>query len=126
MFDWDVIQRRGKWSEQLAAIHDFHPQEALLTHEDGRQLFHPDDIERRARENAEVLEKGDEFQFEFRTNRTDGELKWILSHGRIVRDATGRAIRIIGTHTDITAQKQSEKATNLLASIVDSSDDAIV
>jgi PAS domain S-box-containing protein len=126
MFDWDVIQRRGKWNEQLAAIHDFHPHDGFITDEEWRRLFHPEDVERLARENAEVLEEGDEFQFEFRNHRSDGELKWILSHGRIVRDATGRAIRMIGTHTDITAQKQSEKATNLLASIVDSSDDAIV
>ena len=126
MFDWDVIQRRGKWNEQLAAIYDFHPRDENITAEEWRSLFHPEDVERLAGENAGILKKKDDFQFEFRTNPIRGELKLILSHGRIVRDATGKAIRMIGTHTDITAQKQSEKATNLLAAIVDSSDDAIV
>ncbi len=126
MFDWDVIQRRGKWNEQLAAIYHFHPRDENITAEEWRSLFHPEDVERLAGENAGILKKKDDFQFEFRTNPIRGELKLILSHGRIVRDATGKAIRMIGTHTDITAQKQSEKATNLLAAIVDSSDDAIV
>lgn len=126
MFDWDVIQRRGKWNEQLAAIYGFHPHDEYITAEEWRRLFHPGDVERLARENAEVLTEKNEFQFEFRTNPADGELKWILSHGRIVRDAAGKALSMIGTHTDITAQKQSEKATSLLAAIVDCSDDAIV
>ncbi len=126
MFDWDVIERRGKWNEQLAAIYDFHPHDEHITAEEWRRLFHPEDVERLARENADLLKEKDEFQFEFRTNPSDGEAKWILSHGRIVRDATGKALRMIGTHTDITAQKQSERATSLLAAIVDSSDDAIV
>jgi PAS domain S-box-containing protein len=128
MFDWDVIQRRGKWNEQLAAIYGFDPHDEYITADEWRRLFHPEDVERLARENAEILREReeDEFQFEFRTNPADGELKWILSHGRIARNATGKALRMIGTHTDITAQKQSEKATSLLAAIVDCSDDAIV
>jgi signal transduction histidine kinase len=39
----------------------------------------------------------------------DGRWKWILSRGvAISRDASGRPLRVIGTHTDITAAKQAE------------------
>ena len=39
----------------------------------------------------------------------DGQWKWILSRGVVIaRDAAGRPLRMIGTHTDITAAKQAE------------------
>ena len=51
----------------------------------------------------------DKFQFEFRAIRPDGSVRYMLSHGRIVRDASGAAVRLIGTHTDITDRKQAEE-----------------
>lgn len=39
-----------------------------------------------------------------------GDYKWILSRGKIIeRDAKGKPLRIIGTHTDISAQKEKEQ-----------------
>ena len=39
----------------------------------------------------------------------DGQWKWILSRGIVIsRDAAGRPLRMVGTHTDITGAKQAE------------------
>jgi len=39
-----------------------------------------------------------------------GEYKWILSRGKIIeRDENNNPLRIIGTHTDISAQKEKEE-----------------
>ena len=39
-----------------------------------------------------------------------GEYKWILSRGKIIeRDSKNRPLRIIGTHTDISVQKEKER-----------------
>lgn len=35
MFDWDVVQRRGMWNPQMAAIYDFHPKNEYITAESG-------------------------------------------------------------------------------------------
>jgi PAS domain S-box-containing protein len=110
MFDWDVVQRRGMWNPQMAAIYDFHPKNEFITAEEWSSLFHPDDRSRLVHEAEQVWKEGDEFTFEFRTVRRDGEIRWVLSHGRIVRDAAGNAIRMIGTHTDITKGKKVEIA----------------
>jgi PAS domain S-box-containing protein len=110
MFDWDVVQRRGMWNPQMEAIYHFHPKNEYITAEDWSSLFHPDDRSRLVHEAEEVWKEGDEFTFEFRTVRRDGEIRWVLSHGRIVRDAAGNAIRMIGTHTDITKRKTVEIA----------------
>ena len=41
----------------------------------------------------------------------DGEYRRILGRGKILsRDASGRPLRVIGTHTDLTARKATERA----------------
>src|SRR5579862_5020278 len=110
MFDWDVVEKRGNWNAQMAAIYDFRPKNEYITAEEWMSLFHPEDRSRLAHEAEQVWKEGDEFTFEFRTVRRDGEIRWVLSHGRIVRDAAGNAIRMIGTHTDITTGKKAEVA----------------
>lgn len=109
IFDWDVAERRGVWNDQMAALYDFNPGASHITAEQWRKLFHPLDVDRLTHEYERVAKDVDKFQFEFRTIRRDGELRWILSHGRIVRDAHGNAVRLIGTHTDITDRKQVEE-----------------
>jgi two-component sensor histidine kinase len=45
--------------------------------------------------------------------RPDGDIRWLLAHGRVVRDDNGRPVRALGTALDITDRKQAE-ADNLL------------
>jgi len=110
MFDWDVNLRRGSWNDQLATLYDFRPAENYITAEEWLSLFHPDDVGRLVRENEQTLRENDKFQFEYRTAPRGGETKWILSHGRVVRDTQGKALGLIGTHTDITDRKLVEQA----------------
>ena len=109
MFDWDLIELRGKWNEQLAALYQFWPSGDYITREEWHSLFHPDDVGRLVEEAKTAIAERDQFQFEYRTVRPTGEVRWVLSHGRIVRDASGKAIRMIGTHTDITDRKEVEE-----------------
>src|SRR5215469_9245135 len=109
MFDWDLIELRGRWNEQLATLYQFWPSGEYITREEWHSLFHPDDVVRLVEETTTAIVEKDQFQFEYRTVRPQGEIRWVLSHGRIVRDATGKAIRMIGTHTDVTDRKQVEE-----------------
>jgi len=108
IFDWDVGESRGQWNEQMAALYDFQPDGPYITAEEWRRRFHPDDTDRLAQEFNHVIRELDKFQFEFRTVRPNGNIRWMLSHGRVVRDLSGKAIRLIGTHTDVTDRKQAE------------------
>src|SRR5262249_30535021 len=56
-----------------------------------------------------------------------GEVRWLRNYARPVWDgAQARVVRIYGAAQDITERKQAEQAQALLASIVESSDDAII
>ncbi|MFD1623035.1 EAL and GGDEF domain-containing protein [Azospirillum griseum] len=48
-------------------------------------------------------------QHEFRIRRADGGESWMLVRGLAVRDENGRAIRMAGSMTDITARKKAEQ-----------------
>ncbi len=58
------------------------------------------------------------FAVEHRLQCKDGGWKWILSRGMVVsRDATGKPLRMIGTHTDLTAHKQAEQDRLILGKL---------
>ncbi len=79
-------------------------------------LLHPDDRER-AGEPLDCVEgRCDSFEMEFRMKSRSGGWRWILSRGKAVaRDAQGRALRLVGTHVDITDRKQAESVQAFLA-----------
>lgn len=113
MFEWDISEKRGAWNPQLANLYGFNPAAGFITEDEWRKLFHPDDVSRLIQETERVFRDQDQFHFEFRTVRPNGDVRWILSHGRIVRDADGTSVRMIGTHADITERKQFEEAEKI-------------
>jgi PAS domain S-box-containing protein len=98
-----------------------------------RQSLHPDDQHLLARYHA-LANTQDSFPAEYRIVKADGTVSWLSGYGRVFdRQADGRAHRMINVATDITERKQVEAALGesqqrlrWLASIVESSDDAII
>lgn len=60
----------------------------------------------------EIIEgKSDNYSFEHRIKRTDGTIRWVISKGKRAND--GNTVKIIGTLTDITELKETEKKLKL-------------
>ena len=71
---------------------------------------HPDDREPVMKAAQECLEgKTPEYIFEHRMIHKNGTTRWILVRGKVIRDAQGNAVRMVGTDTDITDLKQAEE-----------------
>jgi two-component system sensor histidine kinase EvgS len=75
------------------------------------EYLHPEDRDRVHATHLDCLEGArDEFEMEFRMRTRSGQWCWIDSRGRVVRrDAHGRGVRMVGTHTDITHRKEAEQ-----------------
>ena len=68
-----------------------------------------------------------EFASEYRMRHRNGSFIWMLSRGAVVRDASGGAVRMAGSQTDITAGKVADPLTGLPNRLyfLDRLDDAI-
>ena len=73
-----------------------------------------------------ALSRNGDFSEEFQAIWPDGSHHWLWSRGSVYFDEGGEPLRMAGIILDITARKQAEIETERLASIVASSDDAII
>jgi PAS domain S-box-containing protein len=75
------------------------------------QRVHPNDLERIRHLRQLFASSGeDHFEAEYRYVDACGEYVWLLSRGKVLaRDSEGRALRVAGTHVDITRLKQVQE-----------------
>ncbi|HTD51424.1 MAG TPA: PAS domain S-box protein, partial [Thermoanaerobaculia bacterium] len=71
-------------------------------------LVHPEDRDMVRKGIQAALEEGGPYSVEHRIIRPDGSIRWLREQADIVRDDTGRAIRMVGIVQDITERKQLE------------------
>ncbi|MCX9148697.1 PAS domain S-box protein [Erythrobacter sp. WG] len=82
------------------------------------EAVHPEDRPR-LEETVARQRAGQETSIEYRINLPDGGEKWILDFAYPVFDDAGRVVRTIGVGEDITARKQSEMRSELIAREMD-------
>lgn len=106
-WDWhiptDVVQFGGQWESILGYSPDEMPPHA----HDWEERVHPDDIVSvRERLTKHLEGKSPLYESEHRLKAKDGSWVWVLHRGRVVeRDEQGRAIRALGTHSDISQKR---------------------
>ncbi len=112
IWDWDLAANKMVFSERWAAMLGYEPNEIDSSFRGWMQLVHPDDTAgvKKALE-AHLEGKIPVYQTEHRMRAHSGEWRWILARGKVVRrDATGRPLRMSGTHKDITERKRARQA----------------
>lgn len=112
VWDWNIATDTGYFSPSYYRMLGHEPGALPATVQTWLDHLHPEDRERAVRANMDCVEgKTQSFQAEFRMRTRDGKWRWILGRGSAVtRDAEGRALRLIGTHQDITDRKVAEEA----------------
>ncbi len=76
---------------------------------DIRELVHPDDAERVARERKQSLSSGSPLKIEARFLRYDREYRWLFLYYKPLRDQLGRITRWVVPAIDIDDRKRSEE-----------------
>jgi len=107
---------RNKRSPEYLLIHGLPPEAVNESHEDWVRRVHPQDramVESQFR--ATVMGEACDYQVEYRIIRpSDGAVRWISAIAQIERDESGRALRLVGAHIDITERKEAEAHLRLL------------
>ena len=93
----------GPRSPEYLEIHCLSP-DTIDTHENWLKRIHPDDRDRALGHLLATVNGADiRYSSEYRIIRpNDGQLRWIACEAQIERDETGRALRLVGAHMDIT------------------------
>jgi PAS domain S-box-containing protein len=112
LWDWDLATGEVVIDKTSADLLGYAVEELTSLAQQWQQLIHPDDLPRTERALAEYLggsRLDGHVEVEHRIRVKSGEYRWILTRGKVVqRSDEGRALRIAGTHTDITASKEIE------------------
>jgi PAS domain S-box-containing protein len=108
IWDWDVgtdtVYFSPRWKSMLGYAED----EVRNEFSEWESRVHPDDRDRASKAIQDYLEgRSAEFELEHRLRHKDGFYRWILARGAAVRDNEGRPYRMVGSHIDITVQKQT-------------------
>jgi PAS domain S-box-containing protein len=109
VWDWTPGSAEAFWSPEVYKLLCL-PQDSPLETYQILQMVHPDDRPRLDAEMARALAKSGDYEVEFRVIRGDGELRWLVSRGRVMHDSEGRHSRMVGVNFDITERKLIEQA----------------
>lgn len=128
VWDWNVQTGEVKFSRYFKAMLGYGEDEMKDSLDEWTTRIHPDDAAQVMSEVQAYFEgRSATYAIEHRLRCKNGKWKWILDRGKVVsRDAAGKPLRMIGTHTDIDIKKQAEEASRLSNTVFNTVDEAIV
>ncbi len=111
VWDWNVItgevyRNVESWNKIFeSSIKELEPTKEFFINR-----IHPDDIVRTKKKVDDILENPSQFIFdvECRIKKENGAYAYISDLGYIIRDGSGKAIRVIGATQNITERKEAE------------------
>lgn len=110
LWDWNLETNKVFYSTEWKRQVGWEDNEVGDDLDEWRKRAHPGDVERvLATIQARIAAGDSSHEAEFRFQHRDGHYLWILARARIYRDAEGKAVRILGSHVDITGRKRAEE-----------------
>ncbi|SEL96401.1 PAS domain S-box-containing protein/diguanylate cyclase (GGDEF) domain-containing protein [Syntrophus gentianae] len=110
LWDWNLLTKEVHFSSRWKGLLGYKEEEIGTGIEEWLNRIHPDDSEQvKVEINSHIEGLNAHFINEHRMRHKDGSYRWILSRGIAVREETGIAYRMAGSHTDISARKFAEE-----------------
>jgi diguanylate cyclase (GGDEF)-like protein/PAS domain S-box-containing protein len=111
VWDWDIHSGEIYLSPSLKGLLGYTDGEITNHIDDWFTYVYPEDqAPLQTMVDAVLAGECDRLEMPHRMIHKDGSLRWILMRGRVFRTPDGKAQRMAGTDTDITALKQAELA----------------
>lgn len=110
IWDWDMRTNKVFYSSLSMKILDLESTDIFDNPERWDEIVHEDDLEKYYSDIQEHFDNKIPFYENYhRVLTSSGKYKWILDRGKVIeRDPDGKPLRVIGTHTDVSAQKEKE------------------
>ena len=114
-WEWDIINNKITWSGNREALSGLEKGSFDGCYDTFLCCIYPEDRQYVNNEIQKVLEKGTDYDLEYRLVSPDGNIRWVFSKGVVFRNQDGVAERMSGVDVDITARKQAESALEAYA-----------
>lgn len=124
LWDWNLRSDEVYWSDRVAELIGTTNSRMRSGFQEFLSAAHPLDRPRLATSIENCVKGHDVLDEEFRVQRPDGTLRWMLARANLIHDDPGQAVRMLGVVQDITPLKHAEfvekRAREQIQSIIDS------
>ena len=111
IWDYQPLKNNMYWSPRFYHMLGYCPGEINPSIESWGKLLHPEDYVKAFQLFQKCINnETDEYIHEMRFCKKNGEFIWLQARGKVLlRDGSGKIIRMVGTHTDISDRKKWEQ-----------------
>jgi two-component system cell cycle sensor histidine kinase/response regulator CckA len=107
LWDWDLSTGEVYYSREWKSQIGYRDREIGSSFDEWQSRVHPDDLEDALhRMRVFIADPSVKYNTEFRLRPRDGSYRWILSQGSLLFNEQKIPIRMLGSHVDVTEQRQ--------------------
>jgi len=110
---WEIQSDCVRWSENIEALRDRHPEILGRTFEESLAIVHPEDRDFVKENILQAVQNKSDYNIEFRVPWPDGNIHWINGRGQILKGEDQKAVRMLSLGVDISDRKQVEEQLRL-------------
>ena len=127
IWDWKITEDKMTWSKGIENIFGYKQDQVGKSSKWWFDNIHPEDtIKMSIKLYSFIEQKTEKWQDQYRFKCADGSYKYVLDRGFILKDETGKSVRMIGAIQDITKQKEEEQRLKLLETVITHTKDSII
>ena len=108
IWDFDIAQNKLVWDKRMLELYGVAGGTFDGTFGAWKDRVHPDDRARAEVEYREAVDGKKPYNTSFRIVRPDGEEREICARAHVQRNPAGRAVRVVGVHWDVTAERRTQ------------------
>jgi signal transduction histidine kinase len=123
-WDFNVKAGQNHWFGDLQGVFGIPSHTYSADIDEFRKRVHPEDRDAVVQAIEKAKETREPYVAEFRVNRNDGEVRWIIAQGKFHYSSNGIPERMLGLAVDITERKLAEDAlASLSGQLIEAQED---
>jgi PAS domain S-box-containing protein len=107
-FQLELATGEIRWSDELYHIYGL-PVGTPIDLAGQHARIHPEDLEALKRAQARAVEMSEPVTYEYRIIDASGDMRHLVVHAKVQRDAAGQAVSLFGTVQDVSARKRQDE-----------------
>jgi signal transduction histidine kinase/ABC-type uncharacterized transport system substrate-binding protein len=113
-WDLDITNGQNRWFGNLEGMFGIASDTYFSPIGDFSRRVHPDDRDLVSQQIADARQSKQPYNAEFRFQRDDGTVRWIIARGRFYYASNDVPVRMLGLAVDVTERKMAEEALSKL------------